>query len=273
MTKLAPEQDPKVWSMVAEGYAAHVDPMTSTFAPDVIRLLAPKEGERVLDVACGAGAVAIPAAGSGAEVLATDITPAFVEIVRERADEAGLTNVDAQVMDGQALDLADDTFDAAMSNFGVFLFPQRAKGFAEMHRVLRPGGRAVVTSFMGPPDNEWIAFFGESVRRAFPDQQAPPPPQFLELADPNRLQSEMSAAGFSEVEVETVRRQVRWPSVDAMWMALAESAPIFRPLMDKVGPEGKDRLRAVFEAMAEERFGDAAPAMETPVHVALAHKA
>ncbi len=92
----------------------------------------------MLDIACGAGALALVAARDGAQILATDFSPGMVAAVLSH----GLPNVDALVMDGQALDLPDACFDAAFSIFGIMLFPDWRKGLAEMARVVRPGGSA-----------------------------------------------------------------------------------------------------------------------------------
>ena len=72
--------------------------------------------------------------------MATDFSPGMVACVAA----AGLPNVETRVMDGQALDLPDASFDAAFSIFGVIMFPDWRKGLAEMRRVTRPGGYGVV---------------------------------------------------------------------------------------------------------------------------------
>jgi len=94
---------------------------------------------RVLDVAAGTGALALAAARTGAQVLATDFSPGMVD----RIAAYGLPNVETRVMDGQALALADATFDAVFSIFGVIMFPDWRKGLAEMARVTRNGGGVV----------------------------------------------------------------------------------------------------------------------------------
>jgi ubiquinone/menaquinone biosynthesis C-methylase UbiE len=91
-------------------------------------------------MATGTGALALAAARTGAQVLATDFSPGMVACVAA----AGLPNVEARVMDGQALDLPDARFDAAFSIFGVIMFPDWRKGLAEMRRVTKPGGYGAV---------------------------------------------------------------------------------------------------------------------------------
>lgn len=272
MAPLAPEQDPEVWDELAEGYAKYLDPMTGAYVDHLLQIAGPSPDEQVLDVACGAGAVALPAARKGAKVLAVDIAPKFVQIVTARAHQEGLQNLEARVMDAMAMDLPDASFDVALSNFGLFLLPDRRKGFQEVHRVLKSGGRLVTTSFVAPPENQWVGFFRESLQRAFPEI-TPKPPQFLELADPERFRRELEEAGFDRVEVETRTKSVTWSTVDDAWAGLAETAPVFRPLMEKIGEDGRKRLRGEFQALATERFGEQAPVtLSTPAHFARAHK-
>ena len=107
-------------------------------------------GMRFLDVACGSGALSIPAARLGARVTGTDLSPSMVERLTARALAEGLPNLEGRVMDGHALDLEDDSFDASGSQFGVMLFPDLPRGLSELARVTRWGGRVVIVAY-GPP--------------------------------------------------------------------------------------------------------------------------
>lgn len=272
MTGPVPEQDPAVWRELAAKYAEHIDPVTAPYAADCVRLAEIEEGERVLDVACGAGAATLAAARAGAEVLATDITPEFVDRASRRAERAGLA-VETRVVDGQSMDLPDDAFDAVISNFGVFLFPEREKGFEENLRVLKPGGRAVITAFVGPPRKKWMALMGEAVRQTFPEMPPASPPKFLELADAQRFEGELREAGFAAVNIETIDHRARWADDAQAWAAIAESAPVFRPLFEKLGPDGVARLRRTFGALWNQRASGGGPVeLASPAHFAVARK-
>jgi len=98
----------------------------------------------VLDVAAGTGSFSMPAARAGVDVLATDFAPGMIERLRQRIQQEGLTNIRAEVMDGQALDVPDACYDASASIVGVIFFPDIARGIAELKRVLRSGGRFAI---------------------------------------------------------------------------------------------------------------------------------
>ncbi len=101
-------------------------------------------GAHVLDVAAGAGEQTLAIArrvGPEGRVLATDIAPRILELAAAEAARAGLGQVETRVMDGEALELPDDTFDAVVSRVGLIYFPDRARALAGMRRVLVPGGR------------------------------------------------------------------------------------------------------------------------------------
>lgn len=124
------------WDTAAQHYEETAHPFTAHFAEMALAHVPLGPDSRVLDVAAGTGALALAAARTGAQVLATDFSPGMVA----RIAAAGLPNVETRVMDGQALDLPDGTFDAAFSIFGVMMFPDWRRGLAEMARVTRPGG-------------------------------------------------------------------------------------------------------------------------------------
>ncbi|HEU4452546.1 MAG TPA: methyltransferase domain-containing protein [Longimicrobium sp.] len=107
-----------------------------------LSLLDPKPGERVLVVGCGTGGD-LPFIPEGVEVTAVDLTPAMVDRTRARAASLG-REVDARVMDAQALEIASESFDAVVLHLVLAVVPDPVAAIREAARVLRPGGRAVV---------------------------------------------------------------------------------------------------------------------------------
>jgi hypothetical protein len=95
-----------------------------------------------------------------------------------------------------------------------------------------------------------------TVVTALPDVTPPTPPPFMELADPERLRSEVEAARWTDVEVVGVTHQAHWADADAAWAAIAESNPLFGPLLEQLPDDVSGRVRAAFGDLIDER-GDA----------------
>lgn len=126
-----------------------------------------KPGQRVLDVACGAGQLSLPAARAGAQVTGVDIATNLVEQAQARASEAGLS-VEFDEGDAEALDFPDASFDVVFSLIGAMFAPRPERVAAEMLRVCRPGGRLVMGNWT--PDG----FIGQMFKLT--GTHVPPPP-------------------------------------------------------------------------------------------------
>ncbi len=112
--------------------------------------LALQPGERVLLVGAGTG-LDLDCIAPGPVITATDLTPAMLEKLRQRAARLGLA-VDARVMDGHALEFPDGSFDAVILHFIVAVIPDPVRCLREVARVLRPGGRAVILDKFAPDE-------------------------------------------------------------------------------------------------------------------------
>ena len=115
-------------------------------AEDFINRLNLKPGMKVLDVACGTGNTALPAARAGAEVTGVDIAPNLVEQARENARREGL-NAQFDEGDAEALSYADASFDAVVTMFGAMFAPRPELVAAELKRVSRPGGSIAMANW------------------------------------------------------------------------------------------------------------------------------
>jgi SAM-dependent methyltransferase len=165
-------------------------------------------GQRVLDIAAGAGEPAVSAAervGPGGYVLATDISEGIVELARQVALERGLKQIETRAMDGERLDLPDASFDAVLCRLGLMYMPHPVTALREWRRALKPGGRVAVAVFSTPDRNSWGSVPASIIRQR---AQLPPPvpgqPGPFSLGAPGLLEDLFRQAGFAEPEVRAV---------------------------------------------------------------------
>lgn len=246
------------WNAASRGYAEKVAPfLMRSFAEPMVERLGVDGTSCVLEVGAGSGALTEVLFPRVKSVLATDFAPQMIDLLQDRLGVWGAMNVRCAVMDGQSLEVEDSSFDAAACMFALMLFPDRSKGFAELCRVVRPNGRVAVSGWAGPEKFEAFGLFLTALQVAFPDMPAPPsPPPVFSLADPTDFKSQMESAGFHDVEVEFVARDLEVPDFEMMWSMLTAGAPPVQDLFDRIGPSGKDRLRDCLKEIVYKRFGD-----------------
>lgn len=150
-------------------YADVATEVIASLGAVLVRASGVSEGQRVLDVAAGAGNAALPAARTGATVVATDLTPELLEHGRAAAETAGL-DLTWQVGDAEALPCRDAEFDVTMSCVGVMFAPHHEASAAELLRVTRPGGTIGLLSWTP------AGFIGQMFATMKPYAAAPPPP-------------------------------------------------------------------------------------------------
>jgi SAM-dependent methyltransferase len=238
------------WDLVAEGYAAEGHAVMDAFSQRAIELAAPSRDARVLDVAAGSGATTLLVAPRVAEVHALDFSEKMLEALRRRAREHGLTNVHAQKGDGQALPYEDTSFDAGFSMFGIMFFPDRARGFSELRRVLRPGAPAVVSTWAPVDQSPLMKLMFAALSAADPGR-APPPRDLLALDTPERLADALRTAGFAAVDVVAHEHFLEVGSATHFWNALTRSNAPLVMLRKRIGEEAwavqAERARAHLE--------------------------
>jgi len=265
------------WDAIAPGYDQFVTPTHSELGLEGLRHAGLSAGMRFLDVAAGCGALSIPAARLGAQVLATDQSAAMLERLGERARSDGL-KVETRVMDGHALELDDNSIDVAGSQFGVMLFPDMPKGISEMARVLRPGGRVLIIAFGDPRKIEFFGFLIGAIRSVRPDFNGPPmdpPPLPFQLQDPERLRRELAAAGLKDVKLVTTTEPLEFHTGKALWDWLIWSNPIVETVLGSLGLTDDERglIQQTLERMVRERAGARGVAILTsPINIGIGTK-
>lgn len=189
-----------VFGRAAQDYDRVGPPLFAPLGRRLVELAGLPEGGRVLDVACGAGAVTVPAAqavGPYGHVLGIDLAPEMVRMARRALAEHGLLNAEARVMDGERLDhLPNAAFHAVLCGFSLFFFPDPGRALAEYYRVLRPDGVIGVSAWRDV-DDRWDWFPGLLREHGVEPRRL----MTRSFDDPDTLAAALTDAGFAEPAV------------------------------------------------------------------------
>lgn len=149
----------------------------------------------------------------------------------------------------QAMDLPDESFDAAICRWGFMLMPDPAAALRECRRVLKPGGRLVFAVFTGPEENQFASLPARVLVEAGHMSRPAPGswnPGILALGDRARLQSLLDAAGFSATHVEPVDMTWRFAGTDAYWSFLVDMSAM-GPLVWSLSDSAQVALRSTID--------------------------
>jgi SAM-dependent methyltransferase len=265
------------WDAIAPGYDRTNTPTQMWLGNEGLQRAGLASGMRFLDVAAGSGALSIPAARLGARVLAIDQSPVMLDLLRARARREGL-DIETRVMDGHALQLADNTFDVSGSQFGVMLFPDMPKGIRELARVVRPSGRVLMNVYGDPSRIEFFGFFVtaiQSVRPGFTGPPMDPPPLPFQLQNLERLRKELAGAGLKDVKVETITETTEFRSGEELWDWLVSSNPIVEMVLGSLNLTDHESgvIRQALDRLVRKRAGSGAAAKLTnPINIGIGTK-
>ena len=203
-------------------------------------------GQRILDIAAGAGEPAVSAAervGPGGYVLATDISEGIVELALQVARERGLKQIETRAMDGEKLDLPDASFDAVLCRLGLMYMPHPVAALREWRRALRAGGRVAVVVFSTPDRNSWGAMPASIIRRrAQLPSPVPRQPGPFSLGGPGVLEGVFRQAGFASPEVRAVPVPHRTSSAAEYVRVAREAFGAFNAMMAHLSPQERESV-------------------------------
>jgi SAM-dependent methyltransferase len=256
-------QSYEAWERMAGGWETALERIEASATPVrewLLRELAPRRGDVVLDLAAGPGETGFAAAaavGEQGHVISSDRSPAMVEIGRRRAEELGLQNVEHLVLDAEDLDLPDASVDGAICRFGYMLMVDPGQALNETRRVLCPGGRLVFAVWREAERNPWVAVPGEMfVRRGV----APPPvtgaPGMFTLASDERIRELLGGAGFTTWKIEDVPVRFVAADLDEYIAGARETGGVFARAWEAATENEREQMTAeLAAAFAPHRVG------------------
>jgi SAM-dependent methyltransferase len=246
-----------MWGSVAaawQEHADHVDQRARTVTERLLELAELAPGDRVLELACGAGGLGLAAAARVApdgEVVLSDVAEQMVTGALSRARQRGLANVTARVLDLEAIDEPDGAYDVALCRDGLMFALDPSAATRELHRVLRRGGRYAVAVWGPRERNPWLSLVLDAVSEQI-GAPVPPPgvPGPFALQDAGRLSSLLASAGL-EVAVEELPAPVQASSFEEWWTRTCALAGPIANLIASLEPAAVEAIRArVREASA-----------------------
>ena len=220
-----PLASPGPWNLVAEGYEQITRKSLEAFSRSGLAMLRYDSGTKAIDIGCGPGTTTLLISPAVRQITCVDFSAAMLGELRRNVAAVKATNVEIVEADGQALPFQDNSFDIGISMFGLMFFPDRGKGFAELHRVLAPGGQALVSSWAPADQSPLMRTVFAALQRD--GAAAPDGGRLSGLEDRAVFEAEMHEAGFTDIRIEAVTHGLTVESVDQFWRDMvAGMAPI-----------------------------------------------
>ncbi len=251
------------WNKAATGWkkwSDRIDEAVSGISTRLVELAGVEPGSRVLDVAAGYGEPSLTAArvaGPEGSVVASDISAEMLAYGRERAADAGLDNIEFVESAATDLDFPAESFDAALSRFGIIFDPDGEGAAAHVRGFLKPGARMAIASW-GPPDR--VPMIALPMMTALQKLGVPPPPPGtpgpLSRPTAEALGGLLEGGGFTGIEVEETVVTLEYGSADEFATFVREIAPPITALIDPHPQELQDETWAAITAAAAKQAGD-----------------
>jgi len=257
----------------AEIYQEHLIPaIFGPWAPVVVESASLRPGERVLDVACGTGAVAREAAarvGSTGTVVGLDLNPGMLAVARAFPPASG-AQVEWREGDATAMPFPDQAFDVVCCQLGLQYFPDRPAALREMHRVLAPGGRLMLLVWQAIDRSPGFALLAEALEQHVGAPAAAIMRAPFVFANPDEVRALIAGAGFQDVRIRGATGTVRFPSAEQFVQYQVAGSPLAGPV-GEASEEARAALVSEVKAAVQPYEGSEGLAFPIGAHIATGH--
>ena len=247
-----------------ERWAQQDQMMADLLAPvaaDLLDHADPAGATRAVDVGCGGGSQSLMLAerlGSGATVTGVDISGPLLKVARERAAAApaGAASMEFLQADAALHAFEPESFDLLFSRFGVMFFDDPVGAFSNLRRAMCDGGRLAFACWQALQANPWTWLAVQAALKFVPPPEATDPeaPGPFSFADPARIESVLTSAGFNSIKVAAHPVVMRWAMADNLEdnvTGMMQIGPVGRLLIDQDDAVRRQVHAAVVEVMRE----------------------
>lgn len=213
------------WDKAAEFYEDSWKEQLKPAQDKLLEMAGLQPGESVLETACGTGLITFriaKAVGSDGEVVATDLSEGMIDLAKKEFGKRKQGNIVYQRMGAETLDFEDEQFDVALCGLGLMYIPDPVESLKEMHRILKPGGRAAIAIWGERRNCGWAEIFPIVDKRVASDVC----PLFFQQGTGDTLNNSMTQAGFDEIEVDRFSVNLHFPSDEIAIMAAFAGGPV-----------------------------------------------
>lgn len=253
---------------VALAYHRNLGEVTTGCIGDLLAAAGVQAGDRVLDVACGAGYVAAAARDRGADAIGVDFSPAQVRLAQQTYPDIAFVEGDAE-----ALVFAAAEFDAVLNGFGLPHVPDPDKATAEAYRVLKPGGAFAYASWCEPAKCIGHAMIYDAIRAhgSF-DVGLPAGPDFFSYGRPDFAEDMLRRAGFADVSFKEVPLTWRVASPEAILEGFCGGTVRAAAVLQRQRPEDLAKVKQYLRERISQFGRDGVYAVPVPALVVCAGK-
>lgn len=244
------------WDRSAQGWNDHTPEVRAWLREAtraMIAMAGVQPGQRVLDVAAGAGDQTLDlaaAVGPAGQVLATDFCEPILALALANARQRGFDNVRTLVADAEALTLEPQSFDAAVCRLGLMLLPQPLQALRHMHGALKPGGGVCAMVFSEPQANPCVGLIMATAlaHAGLPPRDPAQPGSLFSLGRPGLLDGLMREAGFTDVASTRLQAPFELPSAAHYLAFVRDSASPIQQILSRLDEPVREAAWADMEA-------------------------
>ncbi len=213
------------WDLAAPAYESLWQTQLAGVQAALLECAALVPGERVLDIACGTGLVTLKAAkavGPTGQVMGVDLSEKMINLAQRQAQAGDSVNVTFERMDAEHLALPDSSIDVVLCSLGLMYLPEPERALCEMRRILRPGGRVVISVWGERSHCGWASLFGIVDDEVVSDVC----PLFFRLGQPDALARACTDATLQVMVQRRISAELEYASGDDAWNAALAGGPV-----------------------------------------------